>query len=214
MNIVVDILILVGALLAIVAVVQVAAARLRLPESTLLSAIGIAIGAGYVAIDAASPQFAWHFLHPLIDPALPPEAYLWIFLPPLLFHAALTADVRNMPPDAAPVLLLAIVAVLVATGVIGLVTALASGAGLVVCLLLGAVVATTDPAAVIAIFRDVGAPARLIRLVEGESLLNDAAAISIAGVLVAMLTGHGTEATLAAGCASWPGPLPAACCAA
>ncbi|KJK20696.1 sodium:proton exchanger [Burkholderiaceae bacterium 16] len=199
MNIVVDILILVGALLAIVAVVQVAAARLRLPESTLLSAIGIAIGAGYVAIDAASPQFAWHFLHPLIDPTLPPEAYLWIFLPPLLFHAALTADVRNMLPDAAPVLLLAIVAVLVATGVIGLVTALASGASLVVCLLLGAVVATTDPAAVIAIFRDVGAPARLIRLVEGESLLNDAAAIAIAGVLVAMLTGHGTEATLAAG---------------
>ena len=50
---------------------------------------------------------------------------------------------------------------------------------LVVCLLLGAVVATTDPAAVIAIFRDVGAPARLTRLVEGEALLNDAAAISL-----------------------------------
>jgi len=199
LNIVVDVLILAGALLAIVAVVQVAAARLTLPESTLLSAIGIAIGAGYVAIDAAAPQFAQHFLHPLIDPALPPEAYLWIFLPPLLFHAALTADVRNMLPDAAPVLLLAIVAVIVATGVIGLVTSLASGTSLVVCLLLGAVVATTDPAAVIAIFRDVGAPARLIRLVEGESLLNDAAAIAIAGVLVAMLTGHGTEATLAAG---------------
>ncbi|NUA30921.1 cation:proton antiporter [Cupriavidus basilensis] len=199
MNIVVDVLILAGALLAIVAAVQVAAAKLALPESTLLSAIGIAIGAGYVAIDAAYPQFALHFLHPLIDPALPPEAYLWIFLPPLLFHAALTADVRSMLPDAAPILLLAIVAVIVATGVIGLVTTLVSGASLVVCLLLGAVVATTDPAAVIAIFRDVGAPGRLIRLVEGESLLNDAAAIAIAGVLVAMLTGHGAEATLAAG---------------
>lgn len=71
MSIIVDILILAGALLAIVAVVQVAAARLVLPESTLLSAIGIAIGAGYVAIDAAHPDFARHFLHPLIDPALP-----------------------------------------------------------------------------------------------------------------------------------------------
>ncbi|MBB3012871.1 cation:proton antiporter [Cupriavidus alkaliphilus] len=199
MSIIVDILILAGVLLAIVAVVQVAAARLVLPESTLLSAIGIAIGAGYVAIDAAHPDFARHFLHPLIDPALPPEAYLWIFLPPLLFHAALTADVRGMLPDAAPILLLAVVAVVVATGVIGVATAAASGMPLAVCLLLGAVVATTDPAAVIAIFRDVGAPARLIRLVEGESLLNDAAAIAIVGVLVAMLTGHGAQATLAAG---------------
>ncbi len=48
MSIIVDILIQAGALLAIVAVVQVVAARLVLPESTLLSAIGIAIGAGYV----------------------------------------------------------------------------------------------------------------------------------------------------------------------
>jgi CPA1 family monovalent cation:H+ antiporter len=54
-------------------------------------------------------------------------------------------------------------------------------------LLLGAVVATTDPAAVIAIFRDVGAPARLTRLVEGEALLNDAAAISLFVVLLAMI---------------------------
>lgn len=138
MNIIVDVLILLGALLAIVAVVQVAAARLRFPESTLLSAIGIAIGAGYVAIDATLPEFAEHFLHPLIDPSLPPEAYLWIFLPPLLFHAALTADVRSMLPDAAPILLLAVVAVVVATGVIGVVTAAASGMNLVVCLLLGA----------------------------------------------------------------------------
>jgi CPA1 family monovalent cation:H+ antiporter len=45
----------------------------------------------------------------------------------------------------------------------------------------------------------VGAPARLIRLVEGEALLNDAAAIAILGVLLAMLTGHGAEATLGGG---------------
>lgn len=199
MNLIVDILILLGALLAIVAAVQVTAARLRLPESTLLSAVGIAIGAAYLALDATMPRFAEHFLHPLVDPSLPPEAYLWIFLPPLLFHAALTADVRSMLPDAAPILLLAVVAVFVATGIIGVVTAAASGMSLVVCLLLGAIVATTDPAAVIAIFRDVGAPARLIRLVEGESLLNDAAAIALVGVLLAMLTGQGTEATLAAG---------------
>jgi CPA1 family monovalent cation:H+ antiporter len=58
---------------------------------------------------------------------------------------------------------------------------------LVVGLLLGAVVSTTDPAAVIAIFRDIGAPARLTRLVEGEALLNDAAAIALFSVLLAMI---------------------------
>jgi len=67
-----------------------------------------------------------------------------------------------------PILLLAIVATLITTAVIGLALWPLSGVPLVGCLLLGAVVATTDPAAVIAIFRDVGAPARLTRLVEAK----------------------------------------------
>ena len=63
--------------------------------------------------------------------------------------------------------------------------------------MLGAIVATTDPVAVIAIFRDVGAPSRLIRLVEGESLLNDAAAIALFAVLLEWLLGghHSAAAT-------------------
>ena len=69
---------------------------------------------------------------------------------------------------------------------------------LVVCLLLGAVVATTDPAAVIAIFRDVGAPARLTRLVEGEALLNDAAAIALFAVLLGMIV-SGREPDIGSG---------------
>ena len=89
--------------------------------------------------------------------------------------------------DAAPILLLAIVATLITTAVIGLALWPLAGVSLVVCLLLGAVVATTDPAAVIAIFRDVGAPARLTRLVEGEALLNDAAAIALFAVLLGMI---------------------------
>jgi CPA1 family monovalent cation:H+ antiporter len=52
---------------------------------------------------------------------------------------------------------------------------------------LGAVVSTTDPGAVIAIFRDVGAPARLTRLVEGEALLNDAGAIVMFTVLLGVI---------------------------
>lgn len=188
-----ELLVLSGCLLAIVALVQVVAARSGVPMPTLLSLVGIGLGASYVAIDAAAPEFARFFFAPLVDPSFHAEAYLWLFLPPLLFQVALTVDVRNMLQDAAPILLLAVVAVFVATGVIGLALAAVAPQGLVVCLLLGAIVATTDPSAVVGIFRDVGAPGRLIRLVEGESLLNDAAAISLAGVLTGMLTLAGTQ---------------------
>jgi CPA1 family monovalent cation:H+ antiporter len=68
---------------------------------------------------------------------------------------------------------------------------------LVVCLLVGAIVATTDPAAVIAVFRDVGAPARLTRLVEGEALLNDAAAIALFVVLLGMIVSRRDPSAIA-----------------
>jgi CPA1 family monovalent cation:H+ antiporter len=58
--------------------------------------------------------------------------------------------------------------------------------------LLGAVVSTTDPAAVIGIFRDVGAPKRLSILAEGESLLNDAVAIAAFTLFMGSLVGHGS----------------------
>jgi Na+:H+ antiporter len=85
------------------------------------------------------------------------------------------------------------VAVLVETFVIGLALSRVAPVSLVVCLLLGSIVSTTDPVAVIGIFRDVGAPSRLSRLLEGESLLNDAAAITLFTVLLDILiAGHAT----------------------
>ena len=113
--------------------------------------------------------------------------FIYVFLPLLVFEAGIATDVRRVIEDAAPILLLAIIATLVTTAVIGLALWPLAGVPLVVCLLLGAVVATTDPAAVIAIFRDVGAPGRLTRLVEGEALLNDAAAIALFAVLLGMI---------------------------
>jgi CPA1 family monovalent cation:H+ antiporter len=118
------------------------------------------------------------------------EVFLYIFLPLLLFQTALTIEVRQIVEDAAPILLLAVVAVLVATLVIGFALVWVSGVSLVACMLLGSIVATTDPVAVIGIFRDVGAPSRLSRLVDGESLLNDAAAITLFTLLQGILIGH------------------------
>jgi CPA1 family monovalent cation:H+ antiporter len=113
--------------------------------------------------------------------------FIYVFLPLLVFEAGIVTDVRRMLQDAAPILLLAVVPTLICTAVTGLALWPLARVSLVVCLLLGAVVSTTDPAAVIAIFRDIGAPARLTRLVEGEALLNDAAAIALFTVLLGMI---------------------------
>jgi len=116
-----------------------------------------------------------------------PTRFLPLFLPPLLFNAGLTIDVRRLLDEVWAVLLLAIVAVLVCIAIVAGVVHLATGMDIVVCLLLGAVVSTTDPAAVIGIFRDVGAPKRLSILAEGESLLNDAVAIAAFGLFIGIL---------------------------
>ena len=55
---------------------------------------------------------------------------------------------------------------------------------LAACLLIGAIVSTTDPSAVVTIFRSISAPRRLARIIEGESLLNDAAAIALFGLFM------------------------------
>ena len=190
------VLVVIAGLLVVVGVSQPLAIRLRLPPSVLLAAIGVGIGAVPAVldqlglsrpIDAAAGLFA----------GLPVSSstFIYVFLPLLIFEAGIATDVRRTVEDAAAILLLAVVATLVTTAVIGLALWPFARVPLVVCLLLGAVVATTDPAAVIAIFRDVGAPARLTRLVEGEALLNDAAAISLFVVLLAMiLTGREPDA--------------------
>src|SRR3546814_7306102 len=61
--------------------------------------------------------------------------------------------------------------------------------------MLGAIVATTEPVAVVGVFCEVGAPKRLTTLVEGESLFNDAASIALYSVLLTVLYGGGDLST-------------------
>src|SRR5215813_14898852 len=117
------------------------------------------------------------------------ESLLYVFLPALLFEAALNVDVRQLSDEVGPVLILAVIGVIVCTFVVGLALWPFSPAGILACVILGAIIATTDPVAVVAIFHDIGAPRRLSTLVQGESLFNDAAAIAIYTLAVAMLAG-------------------------
>ncbi|WP_425404359.1 cation:proton antiporter [Hwanghaeella sp.] len=161
------------------------AARLKLPYSVILAVLGILIGAG-----------AAFFLRTELTDALNPVAeailglpirsnvFLYVFLPTLLFQATLGMDLRRMVDDWVPILVLAVVAVVVATLSVGFALAATSVMPLVACLLVGAIVSTTDPSAVISIFRSLSAPRRLARIIEGESLLNDAAAIALFGLFM------------------------------
>jgi monovalent cation:H+ antiporter, CPA1 family len=174
------VLLILAGLLVIVAISQPLAIRLKLPQSVVLAAFGIGIGAlpaitaqmGLpVPIATAADLFAKLPLNSAI--------FIYVFLPLLVFEAGVAADVKRTIEDAAPILFLAVVATLITAAVVGLALWPFAQVQLVVCLLLGSIVATTDPAAVIAVFRDVGAPRRLSWLVEGEALLNDAAAIAL-----------------------------------
>src|SRR6201981_1359282 len=182
------VLIVITALLVVVGLCQPLAAYLKLPPPVLLGVVGVSLG-GFPAImsHVGWPTQTDVFADIFTELPVSSGIFIYVFLPLLVFEAGIATDVRRMLEDAAPILLLAVVATLVTTAVIGLALWPLAGVPLVACLLLGAVVATTDPAAVIAIFRDVGAPARLTRLVEGEALLNDAAAISLFAVLLGMI---------------------------
>src|SRR5262249_43651683 len=112
--------------------------------------------------------------------------------------AALAVDIRQLMEAVAPILLLAVVAVVVCAFAVGLALCWSFQLSLVSALLLGSIVSTTDPIAVVGIFRDLGAPKRLGLLVEGESLFNDAAAIALYGLLIELLMGeHGSSPTRA-----------------
>lgn len=179
----------IAGLLALISLLPSIARRFGIPYSVVLALVGLGVGvlssaAGAAAITGpvGDMLLAWR------DFTSSSVVFMVVFLPILLFEASLGIDVRELFDDLVPVLLLAVVAVLVATAVVGFALSAAGPFGLIPCLLLASIISTTDPAAVVAIFRDLGAPKRLSLLVEGEAVFNDAAAITIFTMLMAALT--------------------------
>lgn len=194
------VLLLLAVLLTLTSLLQPLANRLRLPHTVLLAGLGVALGVwSVVSVQLYGMGPISELSMAVRGMDLSAEAILYSFLPLLLFQTGLTIDVRRMLDDLAPILMLAVVAVLVCTLFVGGALAWTSEQTLVACLLLGAIVATTDPVAVVGIFRDVGAPRRLSILVEGESLLNDAAAIALFAVLLQALAPGGEGLSLTGG---------------
>ena len=120
---------------------------------------------------------------------LHPDLVLVIFLPPLLYVAAFFSDLRALRADARSLSLTSIGLVLLTTCAVAIVGHELIGLPWPVAFALGAIVSPTDPVAATAIARQVGAPRRLVNLVEGESLVNDASALIAYRVAVAAAIG-------------------------
>jgi Na+/H+ antiporter len=109
---------------------------------------------------------------------LPPELVLVAFLPPLLYWAGFFSSPRDLRADARAIGGAAVGLVLVTTAAVAVAAhAMVDGLDWAAAFALGAIVSPTDPLAATAICRRLGVPRRLITLLEGESLVNDATAL-------------------------------------
>jgi CPA1 family monovalent cation:H+ antiporter len=165
-------LIVVGAVATVLGLVS-KRARL-LPYPVVLAMAGIAVGL------LPGTQF----------PRIGGNVILLAFVPGLIFEAALTLDQVELRRRILPVSLLATIGVAITVLLVGVLTHLLLGFTWASAMLLGAILAATDPIAVITLLRRVKAPAGLVAILEGESLFNDGTGVAVfSAVLATILTG-------------------------
>lgn len=160
-------------LVLVATLVAIAVRRIRLPYTVSLVLVGLFIS-----------------LQRPIDVEVTPELILAIFVPPLIFEAAFHLDFRLLRSNLAPIIMLAVPGVILTTLLVGGMVALGTGMSFTTAAVFGALIAATDPVAVVALFRALGVPRQLAAAVEGESLFNDGTAIVVFNIaLTAALTG-------------------------
>ncbi|WP_238011624.1 Na+/H+ antiporter [Dactylosporangium sp. AC04546] len=159
------------------------AERTGLPAAALLTVVGI----GYALLPGRNVT---------LDPAF----VLTFVIPPLLYSAALDSSLLAIRRNLRTVVSLSVALVLATALLIGAgFHWFVSGATLAAGIAVGAAVAPPDPVAALAVGRKVGLPPRLITLIQGEGLLNDATALTILSVAVAAAVGDGFSAPSALG---------------
>ncbi|MEO6794416.1 MAG: Na+/H+ antiporter [Mycobacterium sp.] len=127
------------------------------------------------------------------DITLRPDLVLFVILPPLLWSAGLESSVINMRRNKRPIMLLAVGLPLAITVAVGLVAYyLVSEFTWAAALTLGAIVAPPDAVSATAIGRRAGLPHRVMTVLGGESLLNDATALTVYKVALAAAIGAAT----------------------
>jgi monovalent cation/hydrogen antiporter len=149
------------ALLISVAGLNALASRMGIPYPIVLVLGGLGIG-----VIPGAPRVE-----------LDPELVLLVFLPPLLYAAAFFSDVRALRADTRALSLTSIGLVLATMAAVAALAHAVLELPWAMAFALGAIVSPTDPLAATAIMRRLGVSRRVVNLVEGESLVNDAAAL-------------------------------------
>jgi CPA1 family monovalent cation:H+ antiporter len=121
---------------------------------------------------------------------LDPQIVLVGILPPLLYVAALETSVPAFRYNLRPILLLAVGLVLFTAFAVGLSLTALLGLPFAICLALGAVVAPPDAVSATAVARRIGLPRRMVTVLEGESLINDATALVLLRIATAVALGQ------------------------
>lgn len=179
----------ISVLLAGAVLIGIAAKKWRIPVTVLL-----ALGGFLLAWGGGDEVF------PLVE-NLKGEAFeeivVNVFLPVLVFEAALALSTRDFLRNLGPILLLATAGMAIAAGIVGYSLHHFLNIPLAAALLFGVLISATDPVAVIAVFRHVGVSKRLLTIVEGESLLNDG--VAIVGFNILLGAALGTRVSVASG---------------
>lgn len=167
-------------MLLLAIVVEPLADKIRLPFSAALIIVGFAASEILVSL-SLDTGIRWDNFYYLV---------FYGFLPVLIFEAAFNLDIRLLFKNIVPILFLAIPLMLLSTLIIavGLYYGIGHPQGFpfIAALLAGALLSATDPVAVLALFKKVGAPERLNVLVDGESLFNDATAVVLFTLLISL----------------------------
>jgi Na+/H+ antiporter len=176
----------VGFVLAAVAVVvlgSLVARRLNVPVPVVL----VLAGLGYAVLPGPNIE-------------LDPDLVFVAVIPPLLYAAAIEASLIDIRANRRPIASLSVGLVLATAFAVGAVlNTVVPGLPFAAALALGAAVAPPDPIAALGVARRAGLPPRLLTLVEGEGLLNDATALTAYQVAVAAATGAGFSMLHASG---------------
>lgn len=174
------------------------AKKIRLPYTVFLVLIGLLV-VPLANVPGISAVFGF-----VQDVQLTPELLFYIFLPMLIFESGYSMSVRRMLDSLWTITLLSVLGLLIsAFAIAGLLMLALPLVGVhvpfIVALLFGAIISATDPVAVLALFKEFGAPKRLTMIFEGESLFNDGTAVALFLVVMGIITNgfHGTSTVLA-----------------
>jgi CPA1 family monovalent cation:H+ antiporter len=156
--------------------------------AVLLAALARRLEVPYPALLAlAGAVLAFLPIAPEIE--IDPDLALALFVAPVLLDAAFDTSPRELKRNALPLTSLAIVAVLMTTAAVALIGWKLAGLPLAAAIALGAIVAPPDAAAAAAVLRQFRPPRRLMAVLQGESLLNDATALLVYRMAVVAATG-------------------------